>query len=85
MSLSERDRATLEDILAFGREAAELVSRGRSTYEGDLLLQRAAQMIALRHKVAHGYQLLDPQVIWQTIAHAIPEDISRIEDLLRQP
>ncbi|QLQ10874.1 MAG: DUF86 domain-containing protein [Nocardioidaceae bacterium] len=110
MSISDRDRATLQDILAFGREAEDLVSRGRSTYDSDVMLQRAAQMIclslgeaakrlsdevmqahpgirfrmmvALRDKVAHGYQILDTQVIWDTIATAVPADIAKVRNLL---
>lgn len=99
----------MEDILAFGREAEDLVSRGKSAYDSDLMLKRAAQMIclnlgeaakrlsaevvethpdirfkmmvALRDKVAHGCRILDPQVIWDTIATAIPEDTAKVEDL----
>jgi uncharacterized protein with HEPN domain len=110
VSISDRDRATLQDIVAFGREAEDLVSRGKSAYDGDVMLRRAAQMICLnlgeaakrlstevrgahpdirfrmmmaaRDKVAHGYQILDPQVIWDTIAIAIPEDIVKVRDLL---
>ena len=110
MSLPDRDRAALEDILAFGREAEELASRGKSAYDADLMLQRAAQMIclnlgeaakrlgaemgqahpdirfamlvALRDKVAHGYRIMDPQLIWNTITIAIPEDIARVVALL---
>lgn len=110
MNISKRDRETLEDILAFGREAEELVSRGKAPYDADLMLQRAAQMIclnlgeaakrlgtdaveahphirlrmmvALRDKVAHDYRVLDPQVIWDTMATAIPEDIAGVAALL---
>ena len=110
VSITDRDRAALEDVLAFGREAEDLVSRGRSAYDADLMLQRAAQMIclnlgeaakrlsadvvqahpeirftmmvALRDKVAHGYRILDPQVIWDTIVTAIPEDIAHVAALL---
>lgn len=110
MSISEWDRAALEDILAVGREAEDLVSRGKASYDADLMLQRAAQMIclnlgeaakrlgadvveahphirlrmmvALRDKVAHGYRVLDPQVIWDTLAIAIPEDIAGVAALL---
>ncbi len=110
MSASDRDRETLEEILGFGREAELLVSRGKSAYDEDLLLQRAAQMIclnlgegakrlspealaahpgirfkmmvALRDKVAHGYRILDSQVIWDTIATAIPQDIAEVAALL---
>lgn len=106
MSTSARDQAALRDILAFGRECEDLVSRGRTAYDADLMLQRAAQMIclnlgeaaqrlsadavqahpdirfqmmmALRDKVAHGYRILDPQVMWDTIATAIPEDIEKV-------
>jgi uncharacterized protein with HEPN domain len=37
--------ARLEDILRAARDAAELVSRGRKTFDGDPLLQRAAKNI----------------------------------------
>ncbi|MFW6599168.1 HepT-like ribonuclease domain-containing protein [Propionibacteriaceae bacterium Y2011] len=110
MIISDQDRQTLTEILGFGREAADLVSRGKSTYDTDVLLQRAAQMIclnlgavakrlsaavveghpdirftmmvALREKVAHGYRILDTQVIWDTVATAIPEDIAGVAALL---
>ena len=45
---------------------------------------RFGLMIALRDKVAHGYRIVDPQVIWDTIATAVPEDIARVEVLLRR-
>lgn len=117
MSLPARDLKTLEEMLAFGSEAEDLVSRGKAEYDADLLLQRAAQMIclnlgeaakrlgadvveahpeirfmmmvALRDKVAHGYRILDSEVIWNTIARAIPQDVAGVAALLeiedRQP
>lgn len=110
MSLSSSDRRALTDLVAFGREAEQVVARGRAAYDSDLLLQRAAQMIclnlgeaakrlspetiaahpnirfalmiALRDRVAHGYRILDPHLIWNTIEQAIPDDVAAVGTVL---
>lgn len=106
----ERDRHSLEDLLAFGDLAADLVGRGRPAYDADVQLQLAAEAIQhrfgeavarlsdelidahqeigframkrARNLVAHNYDIVDPEIMWETLASAFPTDLARIRALL---
>ena len=43
------------------------------------------QIIAFRNVLAHGYDLVDHQLVWSTIEHQIPELLRDIEELLGLP
>lgn len=41
------------------------------------------QAIGMRHRIIHGYDRLDDQIIWQTITEDIPPLVITLETLLR--
>jgi uncharacterized protein with HEPN domain len=43
------------------------------------------QIIAFRNVLAHGYDLVDHQLVWSTIEHQVPDLLRDIEKLLAQP
>lgn len=108
----ERDEQALNDLLAFGGMAANLVARGKAAYDDDVQLQLAGEAIMsrvgeavsrlsdrlvaecpdirframrrARNLVAHNYGIVDPQIVWSTLAQSLPEDIRRIQSLLKR-
>ena len=38
-----------------------------------------------RNFAAHRYEMLDPEIIWETLATSFPEDKAKIAELLKRP
>ena len=38
-------------------------------------------MAGMRDRLIHGYDVVDPEIIWVTVTKTIPEIISKIADL----
>jgi uncharacterized protein with HEPN domain len=43
------------------------------------------QIIGMRHRLIHGYDAIDLDVVWQTIQGDLPPLIGQLEQLLRPP
>jgi uncharacterized protein with HEPN domain len=43
------------------------------------------QIIAMRHRLIHGYDSIDLDIVWQTLASDLPSLIVSLENALRSP
>jgi len=43
---------------------------------------RFRAMKRARDKIAHNYDIVDPEIVWNTLAVALPEDAAKIRELL---
>jgi uncharacterized protein with HEPN domain len=107
----ERDVGSMQDMLAYAREAAEAI-RGRSRADLDedrffnLGLQRLVEIIGeaaarvsretqdqlpripwqditgMRNRLIHGYDVVDCELLWDTITNDLPPLIAELENIL---
>ena len=42
-------------------------------------------IIGMRNRLIHGYDVADPDILWRTIKDDLPELIARLEELLSRP
>ena len=45
---------------------------------------RFRQMNRARNLVAHNYDIISPQIVWNTLALALPDDVAKIRRLLER-
>lgn len=111
----DRTAKTLDDILRFGRIAADLVARGREAYDADEVHRLAAEAIlhkvgeaiarlarddaefvaahpevswrlmkAMRNRIAHDYDVVDYDLVWNALQSRLPREIDRNRVLAEQ-
>lgn len=61
MSLTDRDRQTLQDFGEFAATGARLVARGRKAYDEDEMLRLAAE--AILHRIGEAVGRLSDEVV----------------------
>lgn len=67
---------------AIQHRVGEAVSRLSVELVSDNPQIRFRAMRKARNKVAHNYQVVDPELVWNTLALALPEEIAKVRDLL---
>lgn len=67
---------------AIQHRVGEAVSRLSVELVSDNPQIRFRAMRKARNKVAHNYQVVDPELVWNTLALALSEDIAKVRDLL---
>ena len=43
------------------------------------------QIINMRHRLIHGYDLLDLDILWQTVEEDLPELVEQLQEILDDP
>jgi len=86
---SERDQQDLESdrvfywgmlhVLQIIGEAAYHVSSTQRSAHPEI---RWSEMIAMRHRLVHGYDRISTEIVWRTIRDDVPELIVQLERLL---
>ena len=79
----ENDRilcAAIERELMIIGEAVYLLNECDADTASQLTELR--QMIALRHKLVHGYSTVSPEIMWRIIEHDLPPLVAEIDALL---
>jgi len=71
--------AILMRIVVIGENVTELSDEFKEKYH-DLSWYEA---VGLRNRIAHGYDVLKPEVIWKTVQKDMPELKNKIEEILK--
>ena len=91
MSLSDRDRRSLQDLVEFVDTGARLVARGRKAYDEDEMLRLAADpqvrwrgMKGMRNVVAHAYGVIDRSIMWNSLENDLPREAAEVRKILER-
>jgi uncharacterized protein with HEPN domain len=68
-------------ILSMGEAATRVSSAARARHP-DVPFSKA---VATRHFIAHGYDRIDYDVVWDTVASDFPPLVAALERVLREP
>jgi uncharacterized protein with HEPN domain len=71
--------AILMRIIVIGEAVNELSNEFKEKH-ADLPWHKA---VGLRNRIAHGYLMVDPEVVWDTITKDFPEFKSKLEKILK--
>ena len=88
----EMDEAEfLADLMARDAFAMSLLLIGETARRlSDETKRRApdvpwSAIVSLRHRIAHGYETVDHELVWQIVRQDLPNLALAIDELLRQP
>ncbi|MBA3425980.1 MAG: HepT-like ribonuclease domain-containing protein [Rubrobacteraceae bacterium] len=75
-------RQAIERNLEIIGEAIGRVARHDAATAGRISEHR--RIIAFRNRLIHGYDLLDDELVWDTVKSEVPVLLSEVEELLRE-
>lgn len=75
-------RQAIERNLEIIGEAIGRVARHDATIAGRISEHR--RIIGLRNRLIHGYDLLDDELVWDTVRSEVPVLLSGVKELLRE-
>jgi uncharacterized protein with HEPN domain len=68
--------------------AVEIVGEAAARVSGDTQRQYKeipwAEIVGLRNRLVHGYDAVDPNILWDIVQHDLPELISLLQDALAE-
>jgi uncharacterized protein with HEPN domain len=54
----------------------------RLQFDGVTQISRGAQIIAMRNRLIHGYDIVDYDIVWSTVSEDLPPLIAELEKML---
>jgi len=83
----ERDEVEADEILLLAlTHLVELVGEAASQVDPALRAQYSQlpwpKIIGMRHRLIHGYDIVDHDVLWDTIRHDLPQLVDELEQIL---
>lgn len=86
---SGRSRADLDNDRAIGLAVArclEIVGEAAARLSGEVHKQYPAipwaQIVAMRNRLIHGYDLVDYDIVWSTVSEDLPPLIAELEKIV---
>jgi len=81
------DQVSLKDMLGHAQEAVELLGDASREALGhnrvlQLALTRLVQVIGMRNRLVHGYDVIDFDLLWDTVTSDLPPLIEALQEIV---